>query len=101
MDEKSQETAAPAAFVHLARGPFGGPRTLDGAPVEAISAFLVPGTMHDGTDGELYDLRNDPLQHVNLWHSAAHRAMRDDLLDDMWRNLPAATEPRRTCDAPV
>ena len=66
-----------------------------------VCTATLPGTMHDGTDGELYDLRNDPLQHVNLWHSAAHRAMRDDLLDDMWRNLPAATEPRRTCDAPV
>jgi arylsulfatase A-like enzyme len=25
----------------------------------------LPGTMHDGTEGELYDLRDDPLQRVN------------------------------------
>jgi arylsulfatase A-like enzyme len=66
-----------------------------------VCTAALPGTLHDGTDGELYDLRNDPLQHVNLWHNTAYRTMRDDLLDDMWRNLPAATEPRRTCDAPV
>jgi hypothetical protein len=35
------------SVVHLARGPFAGQRYLDGAPVDAISAFLVPGTMHN------------------------------------------------------
>ena len=26
---------------------------------------LRPGTVHDGTEGELYDLADDPLQRVN------------------------------------
>ena len=66
-----------------------------------VCTATLPGSVHDGTDGELYDLTNDPLQHVNLWHDASHRAIRDDLLDDMWRNLPGATAARRACDAPV
>ncbi|MFM7094514.1 MAG: sulfatase [Actinomycetota bacterium] len=66
-----------------------------------VCTATLPGSVHDGTDGELYDLSNDPLQHVNLWHNASHRAMRDDLLDDMWRNLQHASAPRRACDAPV
>jgi hypothetical protein len=35
------------SVVHLAHGSFGGQRTLDGNAVDAISAFLVPGSMHD------------------------------------------------------
>jgi arylsulfatase A-like enzyme len=66
-----------------------------------VCTATLPGSVHDGTDGELYDLRNDPLQHVNLWHDPAHRAVRDDLLDDMWKNLPTTSSPRRECDAPV
>jgi hypothetical protein len=35
------------SVVHLVRGPLAGQRYLDSAPVDAISAFLVPGTRHD------------------------------------------------------
>ena len=35
------------SVVHVSRGPVSGGRILDGTPVEAISAFLVPGSMHD------------------------------------------------------
>jgi hypothetical protein len=66
-----------------------------------VCTATLPGSLHDGSDGELHDLSNDPLQHVNLWHDPSQRAMRDDLLDDMWRNLPDAESPRRACDAPV
>jgi arylsulfatase A-like enzyme len=37
----------------------------------------LPGTMHDGSEGELYDLDADPLQRINLFNDperAAHRA---------------------------
>ena len=57
--------------------------------------------MHDGTDGELYNLVDDPLQHHNLWHNKEHRATRDDLLADMWDHLPERIGVRRECDAPV
>ena len=44
---------------------------------------------------------NGPLQHVNLWNDPAHAAMKRDLLDDLWSNLPPTVTPLRPCDAPV
>lgn len=35
----------------------------------------------DQPDGELYDLRADPGEHVNLWGQTQHAAMRRELLD--------------------
>ena len=35
---------------------------------------LPPGYSHDGTEGELYDLADDPLQQVNRWDDPAARA---------------------------
>ena len=52
-------------------------------------------------EGELYDLANDPLQHVNRWSDESVRALRDDLLSDLWASLPAQVLPLRTMDAPV
>jgi arylsulfatase A-like enzyme len=51
------------------------------------------GTAHDGTEGELYDLKNDPLQRVNLWDDPARRSLRDDLVADLKDNLPPSREP--------
>jgi hypothetical protein len=62
---------------------------------------MLPGTVHDGTEGELYDLANDPLQRRNLWGEPRYAAQRDALLDDLWSSLPAAVLPLRPCDAPV
>jgi arylsulfatase A-like enzyme len=66
-----------------------------------VCTATLPGTVHDGTEGELYNLVDDPLQHRNLWNDPAHRATRDDLLDDMWRHFPVTSTERRACDAPV
>ena len=51
-----------------------------------------PGTVHDGTEGELYDLADDPLQQVNRWDDPALRSLRDDLLADLLG--PPARRPR-------
>ena len=66
-----------------------------------VCTAMLPGTVHDGTEGELYDLANDPLQRVNLWSDSRHTAHRDALLDDMWSSLPTRVLPLRPCDAPV
>jgi arylsulfatase A-like enzyme len=66
-----------------------------------VCTAMLPGTVHDGSEGELYDLANDPLQHNNLWSSTQHVARRDALLDDMWSSLPTRVLPLRPCDAPV
>ncbi len=60
-----------------------------------------PGTVHDGTEGELYDLIEDPLQQVNLWSDQSRRTLRDDLLADLWDHQPPAHEPRLLLEAPV
>jgi arylsulfatase A-like enzyme len=66
-----------------------------------VCTAMLPGTVHDGTEGELYDLANDPLQRVNLWNDSSQAAHRDALLADMWESFPTTPLPRRPCDAPV
>jgi hypothetical protein len=66
-----------------------------------VCTKTLPGSVHDGTDGELYNLADDPLQHNNLWHSAHHRVIRDELLDEIREFLPVTVSPRRDCNAPV
>ncbi len=36
-----------------------------------VCSAYRPGTSHDGTEGELYDLDEDPLQQVNRWDDPA------------------------------
>jgi arylsulfatase A-like enzyme len=60
-----------------------------------------PGTVHDGTEGELYDLTDDPAQRVNRWDDPACRSVRDDLVDDLRASLPAPRSPRLEVQAPV
>ena len=62
---------------------------------------LPPGTVHDGTEGELYDLSDDPLQQVNRWDDPALAALRSDLLADLWDHQPPAHHPRLDLEAPV
>ena len=59
-----------------------------------------PGTVHDGTEGELYDLAADPLQFVNLWDDPARRALRDELVLDLRSNIVIPDEYRHA-QAPV
>jgi arylsulfatase A-like enzyme len=59
------------------------------------------GTLHDGTEGELYNTVEDPHQFVNLWDDPSYAAIRNDLCDDLVSHLPSPNEPRRQCEAPV
>jgi arylsulfatase A-like enzyme len=59
------------------------------------------GTVHDGTEGELYDLTDDPLQQHNRWDDPSVRAQRDDLLADLRDHEPPAHDPRLALEAPV
>jgi len=65
-----------------------------------VCTTYQPGTVHDGTEGELYDLVLDPLQQINLWDDPERRALRDELLVDLAANF---VEPRefRHAEAPV
>lgn len=55
---------------------------------------------YDGTEGELYDLAEDPLQRANRWDDPSHRALRDDLLGDLDDHLPAERTPALRATAP-
>ena len=60
-----------------------------------------PGFVHDGTEGELYDLAEDPQQRRNLWDDPAHAALRSDLVADLWDSQPPVRDPRLELEAPV
>ena len=60
-----------------------------------------PGYSHDGSEGELYDLAEDPLQHHNRWDDPALAVLRSDLVADLWDHQPSARLPRLRVDAPV
>jgi arylsulfatase A-like enzyme len=66
-----------------------------------VCTAYLPGTTSDGSDGELYDLTDDPLQEVNRWSDPAVGPLRADLLADLWDHQPAARSPRRAVEAPV
>jgi hypothetical protein len=59
------------------------------------------GYSHDGTEGELYDLADDPLQQVNRWDDPSLAALRTDLLADLWDHQPPMHTPLRRVEAPV
>jgi arylsulfatase A-like enzyme len=60
-----------------------------------------PGTCHDGTEGELWDLAEDPLQLVNLWDDPSRRSLRDDLVGDLVGSLPERPGTALALEAPV
>ena len=66
-----------------------------------VCSTYLPGHSHDGTEGELYDLADDPLQRVNRWDDPACAAMRSDLLADLWDHQPAMVSPLPRVVAPV
>ena len=53
----------------------------------------LPGDLHSGDEGELYNLAEDPLQRVNLWDDPACRQRRDDMAAQLRRLLPSPREP--------
>ena len=59
------------------------------------SGFLctayAPTNYYHGGEGELYDVREDPRQWVNLWDDPGYRAVRDELVEMIREGFP---EPR-------
>ncbi len=56
---------------------------------------------YDGSEGELYDLSDDPRQWTNLWNDPARRKLRDELIDDLRAHLPPERLPRLPVPAPT
>jgi arylsulfatase A-like enzyme len=78
----------------------------DGQPtgLEAVlgDGVLTPAGIHyDGSEGELYDVDEDPHQFHNRWDDPAVRALRDDLRADLYDSLPDARATPLLVDAPA
>jgi hypothetical protein len=61
----------------------------------------IPDLRYDGTEGELYDLRHDPLQWRNLWNDPGYAKLKSDLRADLYDNLPPERAPKLAVDAPA
>jgi hypothetical protein len=69
-----------------------------------MSALWLRGShvpRYDGTEGELYDVRNDPEQWENLWDDPSKRGLRDDLVADLRDHMPEERLPRLPVAAPT
>jgi hypothetical protein len=56
---------------------------------------------YDGTEGELYNLREDPMQWRNLWDDPAYAKLKSDLRADLYDNLPPERSPKLPVEAPA
>jgi arylsulfatase A-like enzyme len=49
----------------------------------------MSSVVYEGTEGELYNVEDDPHQWENRWDDPACKARREDLVADLYDNLPA------------
>lgn len=49
--------------------------------------------LYTGTEGELYDLRNDPSETHNLWNDPVHSAVKQQMLERLSRKLAETVDP--------
>ena len=61
----------------------------------------LPDIAYDGTEGELYDVREDPHQWRNLWHDPGYRQLRSDLVADLRDHLPRPRATALRVEAPA
>ena len=57
--------------------------------------------VYDGDEGELYNMKDDPEQRVNLWNTPAHSTIQQFLLEIIATQFPAPRNPRLERLAPV
>ena len=56
---------------------------------------------YDGSEGELYDVREDPHQWRNLWDDPGYRKVRDELVAQLRDSLPPKRQPALPVAAPT
>jgi arylsulfatase A-like enzyme len=57
--------------------------------------------LYDGTEGELYDMKEDPDQLRNLWSDPGYAVHRTELTDRLYASLPEETTEKLPRKAPV
>lgn len=65
-----------------------------------LTTYLT-GTVHDGSEGELYDLESDPLQRHNRWDDPALAGERADLVAALAESRPPERSEKLLLEAPV
>ena len=71
-------------------------------PEVAGYTIAAPSTVsYDGTEGELYDLREDPREWTNRWDDQAMAKVREELVATLYGALPARRNPWPQVEAPV
>ena len=58
-------------------------------------------SLYDGTEGELYNIDQDPHQLVNLWQDANSQTIKAGLVNQLYEELPAHRSPKLARKAPV
>lgn len=66
-----------------------------------LATVYEKGALYEGTEGELYDMNEDPGQCTNRWNDPGRRSVRDDLVEALYKELPRARSPRLDRKAPV
>jgi arylsulfatase A-like enzyme len=68
-----------------------------------LPKFRMPETdvFYEGTEGELYKHEDDPHQWYNLWNDPKYAAIRSDLIEDLYANLPDQRSPLLKVEAPT
>ncbi|MBL6688160.1 MAG: sulfatase-like hydrolase/transferase [Pseudomonadales bacterium] len=60
-----------------------------------------PSHLYEGTEGELYNLNEDPDQLINRWADPAYQSLKQDLISELYDRLPSPREPALPRQAPV
>ena len=66
-----------------------------------LATSYEAGGHYDGSEGELYDLVDDPHQWHNRWDDLSCRGRRSDMVADLYDNLPAPRQPKLEVEAPA
>jgi hypothetical protein len=74
----------------------------NGLEVTMGERVLRPSGVHyDGSEGELYDLTADPHQFANRWDDPSCKAVREDMVADLYDTLRDLPVRELTVDAPA
>jgi arylsulfatase A-like enzyme len=66
-----------------------------------VCTVYEASNFYDGSEGELYDLVEDPLQWRNLWDDPDYTTLRKTLTEELREHLPPARTPALVAVAPV
>ena len=60
-----------------------------------------PSHLYDGTEGELYNINEDPDQIINRWDDPDHQSLKTALIAELYDKLPSPRAPKLPRLAPV